>query len=140
MNKKIIIIASKFNQEISQGLVNGAKKACDEENIAIMDIKWVAGAFELPLISDFYLKNCDGIIACGVIIKGETAHFESVCDGCTQGIMSVMLNHKKPIAFSVLMTYSRLQAEARSQNNEKNKGYTSTKALVDSLELIKNEF
>ena len=139
MNKNVIIIASKFNQQISQGLVNGALKAFDENKINVRSIKWVAGAFELPLMSDYFLEKCDGIIVCGVVIKGETAHFESVCDGCTQGIMNVMLKHKKPIAYSVLMTYSKQQAEARAKNDQKNKGYTSAVALIKSMDLIEDE-
>ena len=132
---KISIIASKFNQTISDKLVAGAKKALEEEGITQVPINWVPGAFELPLACSWLVRKYDALIALGAVIRGETPHFDYVCSVASQGIADVSKSAEKPIGFGVITANTVDQAVARSADNEENFGFRAAKAALQMLRL-----
>jgi 6,7-dimethyl-8-ribityllumazine synthase len=134
---KIGIVVSEWNEQITLNLLKGAETALIDNGVSPENllIKFVPGAFELPLGCQLMLENTDvdGIIAIGVVIQGETKHFDFVCSGTTQGIMDVNLKYGKPVAFCVLTDNTLQQSIDRSGGKHGNKG---TECAVACLKMI----
>ena len=137
---KIGIVVSEWNDQITFNLLKGAKEALlengvKEENI---HVQYVTGAFELPLGSQYFFEHgiVDGVIAIGVVIQGETKHFDFVCSGTTKGIMDVMLKYNKPVAFCVLTDNNMQQSIDRSGGKHGNKGI---EAAIACIKMISNK-
>ena len=141
-NKKIAIVASRFNAEIINNMLEGSREVLSENGFTEdqIDIFRVPGAFELPLA----VKNCakskkyDGIIALGCVIRGDTDHYVYVCGECTRGLMKVMLKENIPVSLGVLTTNNIEQAMQRADINRENKGAEVTYALLEMINLIPN--
>ena len=138
---KIGIVVSEWNDSITSNLLNGAIDALTssgvkEENIVV---KTVPGAFELPLGAQALCKknDIDGVITIGVVIQGETRHFDFVCQGTTQGIMDVMLKYDKPISYCVLTDNTLQQSIDRSGGKHGNKGIECAVACLKMIALKK---
>jgi len=137
--KKIGIVISKYNEPIIMALLKGAKtaleeKGFDEKNI---DVFFVPGAYEIPLIVK---KLCnftkyDGIVTLGCVIKGETAHFEYICEPLSHTLMNLSVEFEIPVGFGVLTTLTPQQAYERSLEGKDNKGYEAASAVIEILEL-----
>ncbi len=139
--EKIVIAYSRFNEEITQKLLQGAKEALLSSGVqsnSIMELS-CPGAIELPILLKNALlkKEVVGGIALGCVIQGETKHFDYVAGECSRGLMQVMLELNKPIAFGVLTTHNEAQAHARAEEGKNNKGYECAKVLLEMLETIK---
>jgi len=139
---KIGIVVSEWNDSITLNLLKGAKDALlengvKEENVLV---RFVPGAFELPLAAQFMCEytEVDGVIAIGVVIKGETKHFDFVCDGATQGIKDVSLQYNVPVSFCVLTDDNIQQSIDRSGGKHGNKGIECAIACMKMVELKKN--
>jgi len=139
---KIGIVVSIWNDAITSNLLSGAIEALKDngvldENIVI---KQVPGAFELPLGSQYLLSDAsiDGVIAIGVVIQGETKHFDFVCSGATQGIMEVMLKFDKPVAYCLLTDNHIQQSIDRSGGIHGNKGIEAAIACLKMISLKKS--
>lgn len=135
------VVAARFNQTITQKLLDGALEGLKEcgmraEEICIV---WVPGAFELPLVAKKLAKSnrYDAIICIGAVIRGETAHFDYVADGAASGILQASLSTGIPLMFSVLTTENWEQAEARAGHKEDNVGYHSALSAVEMVNLLK---
>lgn len=116
---KIGIVASRFNGEIVERLLEGARRVLMEAGVEF-EVFDVPGAFEIPLMAARLAesKMFAGLIALGVVIKGETDHYDIVCRGCTDGVMRVILDYKIPIAFEVLMVDDEKLAMARADESD----------------------
>ncbi|MEQ3662943.1 MAG: 6,7-dimethyl-8-ribityllumazine synthase [Flavobacterium sp.] len=131
------IVVSEWNDEITNGLFNGAKAALVDcgalpENI----IRWdVPGSFELIYGSKRMIETqkVDCVIAIGCVIKGETMHFEFVCDGVTQGVKDLNLKYDVPTIFCLLTDNSMQQSIDRSGGKHGNKG---TEAAIAAIKMI----
>ena len=139
---KIGIVVSEWNEKITLNLLEGAKTALldngvKEENI---NVRFVPGAFELPLGCQFMCEQnkLDGIIAIGVVIQGETKHFDFVCDGATQGIKDVNLKYNTPVAFCLLTDNNEQQSIDRSGGIHGNKGIECAVACLKMVGLKKS--
>lgn len=112
------IVKSKFNTEITQGLLTGAMSVLEEHGVPLNSVELfeAPGAFEIPLLAQALArtKKYNGIIALGCVIKGDTAHFEFISLGASVGIQQAMLETEVPISFGVLTTYTEEQAVERS--------------------------
>jgi 6,7-dimethyl-8-ribityllumazine synthase len=95
----------------------------------------VPGSFELPLASQMLLEHVDGVIAIGSVIRGETAHFDYVCEAVSQGIKDVNLKTGKPVAFCVLTDNNTEQAAARSGGEHGNKGIEAAVVVMKMIAL-----
>lgn len=139
---RIAIIASRFNREVTDGLLSGAMAVLLESGMSEKDIKVIEcpGAFEIPLVAKALCRDgkyC-AIIALGAVIKGETAHFEYISEAVTKGIAELNLEYNTPISFGVLTCYTEQQALGRSADNGENKGSEAAKAALEMIELLKS--
>ena len=149
MSYRIGIVVSRFNTPITDKLLKGAKQALTEKEIpeSSIDVYHVPGAYEIPLMLK---KLCtakkhdgkyDGLISLGCVIKGETAHFEYICNSVSNLINSISCEFEIPIGFGVLTCYTAEQAYERSLddpiNAERNKGYESAVTVMEMIETLK---
>ncbi len=136
----IAIVVSRFNEDITGNLLKGAKQRLLELGIseAQLEIAWVPGAVELPLIAAQFAKQqrFAAIICLGVVIRGETDHYDYVCQQASMGCQEVSLRHNIPVMFGVLTTHSRSQAMARAGGERGNKGAYCADAAVDMAQLM----
>ncbi len=140
-DEKYCIIISRFNEFIGSKLLSGAidelvRHGVKEDNI---DIIWVPGAFEIPLIAQKAAKKgkYDAIITLGAIIKGSTAHFDFVAAELSKGIASVSLQHSIPVMFGVLTTDNLEQAIERAGTKAGNKGSEAARGALEMVSLSK---
>lgn len=137
---KFGIIVGRFNEFIGGKLLDGAldglkRHGVKEEDI---DIAWVPGAFEIPLIAKKMAKNdkYDGVICLGAVIKGSTSHYDYVCSEVSKGIASVSLETEKPVMFGVLTTNNIEQAIERAGTKAGNKGYECAVSAIEMANLM----
>ena len=138
-NKEISIVKSLFNPEISDGLLNGIYHYLDSNDLSSlkenMNIYDVPGAFEIPgTVKQLLKKDTSSCIIClGSVVQGETAHFEYISKGVTDGIMQLTLESEIPIIFGVLTVYDYEQALSRISINQRNKGAELIEAAIMSI-------
>jgi 6,7-dimethyl-8-ribityllumazine synthase len=133
---KVAVISASWHREICDALVDGAHRALSQAKIEINPVIHVPGSFELPLAAQFALDaGADAAVVLGVVVRGETPHFDYVCQGVTQGIMNVSLARGKPIGFGVLTVDIVTQAIARSgvAGSSEDKGFDATVAALELL-------
>lgn len=129
------VVAARFNQHITEKLVEGARAALAHVNADGVEL-WVPGAFELPLACRKLAeapRALSGIVALGCVIRGETAHFDYVAGECARGLMQVQLDTLVPIGFGILTTEDEAQALARAGGEHGNKGYDAAMAAVEMV-------
>jgi 6,7-dimethyl-8-ribityllumazine synthase len=138
---RIAIVASRFNAEITAGLLRGAQAHLAEQRAPAdaADIFEAPGAFELPLIAQALARagRHDGVICLGCVIKGDTAHFEFISLGASLGLMTASLETQVPISFGVLTTYTEEQARARVQDDAANKGREAAAACLETIHTLR---
>ena len=136
---KFAIIVSRFNELISKGLLGGAedclKRHGAKENA--IDVIWVPGAFEIPLVAKKIAKEYDAIICLGAVIRGATAHFEYVASEVSKGIAKVSLDSGVPVIFGVLTTDNLEQALERAGAKPGNKGFNAALSAIELANLTK---
>jgi len=135
---RVAIISSSWHLDICNDLIAGAQKALSAASITDVTVSYVPGSFELPLAAQIaFEKGFDAVVAVGLVLEGQTPHFDYVCQGVTQGIMDVSLKFSAPIGFGVLMCNTLDQAIARSgrPGSVEDKGYDSAVAAIKLLEL-----
>jgi 6,7-dimethyl-8-ribityllumazine synthase len=137
---RIALVVSRFNEEITTGLLAGAQEALADAGLSDHDTATfhVPGAFELPLAAMHAAESgaFDAVVCLGCLIKGETMHFEYIADAVSNGIMRVGLNTGVPVAFGVLTTLTDEQASARSERGPDNKGAEAARAAVEMVRLL----
>lgn len=135
---RIAVVTSRFNEEITAKLEDGAFDYLEEVGAQILSIR-VPGAIEIPLAIQALLetKKIDGVVALGAVIRGETTHYDYVCQSVERGCSELMLRYKKPIGFGVLTTENDEQALARAGGKHGNKGYESAQVVVEMIGLLK---
>ena len=127
-NKKICIVISIYNNEITSQTLNLTKATLKKRGLNKIDIFEVPGAFEIPGVISRLIKRYDGFIAIGCVIKGKTNNFDLICDSITKGIMNLSINYKKPIGNALITVMNKKQAEERIF-----KGDYAARAVVDVL-------
>ena len=140
-NAKIAIVAGRFNEFITSKLIGGAldvliRNDVSEENI---DIAWVPGAFEIPLIAKKIAntQKYDAIITLGAVIKGSTPHFDYVCSEVSKGVAQISLQSELPVIFGVLTTNNIEEAIERAGTKAGNKGADAAFSAIEMINLIK---
>ncbi len=111
---RLAIVASTWHTQICDALLAGACKAASESGIDTPTVVRVLGAIEIPVVAQELARNHDVVVALGVVIRGETPHFDYVCDSVTQGLTRVALDTSTPIANGVLTCNTQEQALARA--------------------------
>ena len=133
---RIAIVCAKWHREISDALLAGAQRAANQAGVPQVQVEWVPGSFELPLAAQSLLDSgFDAVVVLGLVLRGETPHFDYVCDGVTRGVMDLMLKSGKPIGFGVLMCDTLEQAQARAglPGSSEDKGFEATVAALEML-------
>lgn len=135
------IVCPRFNEFIVSKLLGGAidglvRHGIKEENI---DVAWVPGAFELPLICQKMVDSgkYDAVIALGCVIRGSTSHYDLVCNEAAKGIAQVSLKSNIPVMFGVITTENIEQAIERAGSKAGNKGYECALGAIELINLMK---
>lgn len=138
---KVGIVAARFNEFIVSELVSGALDGLKRHDVKEedIDIAWVPGAFEIPLIADKMAKSkkYDAVICLGTVIRGATSHYDYVCNEVSKGIAQVSLNTGIPVLFGVVTTENIEQAIERAGTKAGNKGYDCALSAIEMVQLIK---
>lgn len=139
---KFGIVAARFNEFITNKLVGGAIDGLVRHDVNEDDIEvaWVPGAFEIPLIAQKMASSgkYDAVICVGAVIRGSTSHYDYVCSEVSKGIANVSLNTGIPVMFGVLTTDTIEQAIERAGTKAGNKGYDCALGAIEMVNLIKN--
>ncbi len=140
MERRFAVIVSRFNEEITGGLLAGAREALAEAGVRGNDVSVfeVPGAFEIPLAAKYAAESGQfaAVICLGCLIKGDTMHFEYIADATSHGIMRVGLDTRVPVAFGVLTTLTNEQAEQRAAPGPENKGREAALAALEMATLL----
>lgn len=139
---KLGIVVGRFNQVITQALLDGALARTAalqlaEKNVTVM---WVPGAVELPLIAQQMAKSrrYDAVICLGAVIKGDTDHYDHVCQQASLGCQQVALQYDIPVIFGVLTTRNKEQALARAGGARGNKGRYAVDAALEMIDNMRS--
>ena len=137
---KVGIVVGRFNEFIVSKLLGGAldglkRHGVEESNI---DIAWVPGAFEIPLVAQKMAKTkkYDAIITLGAVIRGATPHFDYVCSEVSKGVATVSLQNEMPVIFGVLTVNSIEEAIERSGTKAGNKGFEAGMGAIEMINLL----
>lgn len=138
---KFGIVVGRFNEFIGSKLLAGALDGLKRHGVKEdeIDIGWVPGAFEIPLVASKMAKSnkYDAIICLGAVIRGATPHFDYVCSEVSKGVANVSLSTGIPIIFGVLTTDSIEQAIERAGTKSGNKGYDAAVTAIEMANLLK---
>jgi 6,7-dimethyl-8-ribityllumazine synthase len=137
---RFAIVAARFNEPIVKKLVDGAMRAYTARGVTAdgVDVHWVPGSFELPLAAQYLAASgrYAGIACVGVVIRGETPHFEHVAREAAAGIRSVGLTTGIPVTFGVITALTEEQAWARAGGDVANRGSEAAEAALEMAEFL----
>lgn len=136
--RKVAIVTALFNEELTKKLEAGAVDQLAQHNMEPYAQAYVPGAVEIPLAVKAFLEkeDCDGVVALGIVIRGETSHYDYVCNAVERGCSELQLQYNKPVAFGVLTTENRSQAESRCGGAKGNKGAEAAQVTLDMLQVL----
>ena len=137
---KVAVIVSRFNEFITKKLLEGALATLDETGVADEDITiiWVPGSFELPVaLAEAFELGFDMAVCLGVVIRGETAHFDFVAGEAARGIAALATEKRFPVGFGVITAEDTDQALARAGGKKGNKGREAALAAVEIADLLR---
>lgn len=136
---RIAIVATRWNTEIVDSLISGARRCLAEWGVADRHLEefHVPGAFEIPLALEQLARTrrFDGVVALGAVIRGDTPHFDFVAGECARGLQDVVLRHALPVGFGVLTVNTTAQASERAGKGRDNKGFEAAAAMLEMIRL-----
>src|SRR3954469_3595081 len=139
-HRRVAVVASRFNHEIVERLVDGALDALVRHGVAAddVDVVWVPGAWELPIAARRLLatERYDALVAVGAVIRGDTPHFDYVAGEASRGLSDASAAFETPIGFGVLTCDDMAQAEARAGGEHGNKGWDAALAALEMADLF----
>lgn len=135
---KLAIVASTWHTTICDALLDGALRAAKDDGVVDPTIVRVLGAIEIPVVAQQLARTHDAVVALGVVIRGQTPHFDYVCDAVTQGLTRVSLDESTPVANGVLTTNTEEQALDRAglPGSAEDKGAQATSAALSTALLL----
>ena len=138
---KIGIVVARFNEFITSKLLSGALDALKRHQINedSIHVAWVPGAFEIPLIASKMANsgNYDAVICLGAVIRGNTSHYDYVCNEVSKGIAQVSMQSQIPVMFGVVTTENIEQAIERAGTKAGNKGYDAAMGAIEMVNLLR---
>jgi 6,7-dimethyl-8-ribityllumazine synthase len=138
--RRFVVLASRFNEVITQRLVDGALDALVKHGAAFddVDLVWVPGAWELPSAARRLLvtERYDAVVAVGAVIRGDTPHFEYVAGEACRGLADASAEFDAPIGFGLLTCDNMAQAEERAGGPHGNKGWDAALAALEMVDLF----
>ena len=137
-HKKFAVVVSKFNQSVTQKLLDGALQCFRKNGAADIDVFHCPGAYELPQVASYITqkKKYDAVVCLGAVIRGETPHFDYICQECARGIGQVSHDRGIPVLFGVLTTDTFEQALERAGGAVGNKGYDAALGAIEMSNLF----
>lgn len=133
---RVAVVASLWHQQVMDGLIAGAQRALDEAGVHDPLILRVPGSFELPVVAARLARaNYEAVVALGVVVRGETPHFDYVCQAATDGLTRVAVDTGVPVGFGLLTCDDEAQALARAglPGSKEDKGYEATQAALATV-------
>jgi 6,7-dimethyl-8-ribityllumazine synthase len=137
---RVAVVAAQWHPKVTDGLLAGALRALEDSGVADHTVIRVPGSFELPVAALHAAKSgYDAVVALGVVIRGDTPHFEYVCQAATEGLMQVGVTTGVPVGFGVLTCDNDPQALDRAglPDSREDKGYEATQAALATLTAIR---
>ena len=138
---RVGVVCARFNEFIVSKLLSGCQDTLLRHGVRDedMDVAWVPGAFEIPLIASKMAKSgrYDAVIALGAVIRGSTSHYDYVCSEVSKGVANVALNSDVPVMFGVLTTDTIEQAIERAGTKAGNKGAECAQGAIEMVNLIR---
>jgi 6,7-dimethyl-8-ribityllumazine synthase len=138
---KIGVVVSRFNGFVTDKLLDGALDGFTSHGGSEGDLTVVRvpGAFEIPIVAEKLARggNFDALVCLGAVIRGDTPHFDYVCDAVTRGLGDIVLTHKIPVGFGVLTTDNVQQALDRAGSKDANKGYEALLVAVEMVNVLR---
>ena len=138
---KVGIVCARFNEFITGKLLSGAQDALARHEVKDedIDVAWVPGAFEIPLVAKKMANSgrYDAVICLGAVIRGSTTHYDYVCNEVSKGVASVGLESEIPVMFGVVTTENIEQAIERAGTKAGNKGYDCALAAIEMVNLLR---
>jgi 6,7-dimethyl-8-ribityllumazine synthase len=133
------IVGSRWHADLVDHMIDRAQQAAKACGVDEVITARVAGSVELPVVAQALAKRCDAVVALGVVIRGETAHFDYVCDAVTAGLTRVALDEQTPVGHGVLTVESLGQARDRAglEDSIEDKGWQATVAVLDAVLAIR---
>ena len=137
-NKKFAVVVSKFNRSVTQKLLDGALQCFQKNGATDVDVFHCPGAYELPQVASFITKKkkYDAVVCLGAVIRGETPHFDYICQESARGIGAVSQERNIPVLFGVLTTNTFEQAMERAGGSVGNKGYDTALGAIEMADLF----
>lgn len=133
---RVAIVAAQWHDEVMDGLIGGARRALDDSGVTDSVVLRVPGSFELPVAALHAAKaGYDAVVALGVVIRGDTPHFEYVCQAATTGLTQASVSTGVPIGFGVLTCDNDAQALDRCglPDSREDKGYEASQAALSTV-------
>jgi 6,7-dimethyl-8-ribityllumazine synthase len=142
LHGRLAIVVSRFNEEVTSKLLEGALARAKEKGFANSDISvvWVPGAVEIPIVAQrLALRRSpyNAIVCLGAVIRGETSHYDYVCQSVTQGCLQVSLTYNIPVVFGVLTTDTEEQALDRCGGKHGHKGREAIDTAVEMVATLR---
>jgi 6,7-dimethyl-8-ribityllumazine synthase len=138
--RRVLIVVARFNEQITQKLVDGALDCCLKHGAQLddIDVMWVPGAWEIPpaLMKALQTERYDAAVALGAVVRGETPHFDFIAGEANRGIALLQGEFGVPIGNGLLTTNTMEQAEARAGGLHGNKGWDATLAALEMTDLF----
>ena len=138
--RRFAIVGSRFNETITQPLMDGAMEALVKHGAARhdIDVVWVPGAWELPVAARRLLASAryDALVAVGAVIRGDTPHFDYVAGEASRGLADASAQYDVPVGFGLLTCDTMEQAEARAGGAHGNKGWDAAVAALEMADLF----
>jgi 6,7-dimethyl-8-ribityllumazine synthase len=136
---RFAIVVARFNRDVTDALLDGARRTLEKYGADDVDVVWVPGAFELPLIAQRLATSgaTDAVICLGAVVRGDTPHFDYVAGECAAGINRVALDTGVPVIFGVLTVDNREQAFERVGGREGHKGEEAAATAIEMVSLLR---
>jgi len=138
---RVGLVVSRFNEFITSKLLGGAQDCLYRHGLdrEAVEVAWVPGAFEIPLVASKMAvsKRYDAVICLGCVIRGNTTHYDYVCNEVAKGVAKVSLDSGLPVIFGVLTTESLEQAIERAGTKSGNKGYEAAMSAIEMVNLLR---
>ncbi|MGE3973459.1 MAG: 6,7-dimethyl-8-ribityllumazine synthase [Bdellovibrionales bacterium] len=136
---RVGVVTARWNSQITEILETGALQYLSEAGVTQTQVVRVPGAFEIPLAAQALLQSgVDAVVALGAVIRGETTHYESICEAVERGCTELQLKFTKPVAFGVITTENLQQALDRAGGKHGNKGYEAAQVALEMIKLVKS--
>ncbi|MFC4786127.1 6,7-dimethyl-8-ribityllumazine synthase [Nocardioides sp. MAHUQ-72] len=137
---RVAVVAASWHQQVMDGLLAGALRACEDHRVEAPSVVRVPGTFELPVVAAaLAAQGYDAVVALGVVVRGGTPHFDYVCNAATDGLTRVALDHQTAVGFGVLTCDDDQQALDRAglEGSKEDKGYEATSAALLTAQTLR---